>query len=940
MVEVLKERKNQVGRSGDGAGDIACSRPSAAGSVSQRACVFCGSRVVLYPIADAVHLVHGPVGCAAYTWDIRGSISSGPQLHRNSFSTDLQEQEVIRGGEKKLYSCLIELINRYKPKAAFVYSTCIIGVIGDDVEAVCRKVAAESGVTVIPVHSEGFKGTKKDGYSAACDALIKLIGTGDIKGLPGFGINLLGEFNLAGETWIIRKYLERMGVSVVAAITGDGRVDDIRRAHGAKLNVVQCSGSMTPLAKRMEAEYGIPFIRVSYFGIEDMSAALYDIADFFGDVGISTRTRVLVKEEITRLLPTLAEFRKRLEGRRAAVYVGGAFKAFSLVRALRSLGMRTAVVGSQTGNTEDYRQLKEICDAGTIIVDDSNPLELSSFIRETDVDLFIGGVKERPIAYKLGIGFCDHNHERKIPLAGFEGMFNFAREVHATVTSPVWNAIRGKETICVPLPGVKSSEYLKNLEKKRPEIPDDWKNPLHNAADGTPETPTENSNHTARNSCKLCAPLGACLAFRGIERGMPFLHGSQGCATYIRRYVISHFREPFDIASSSLAEADTIFGGMNNFAKGIDNVRMKYEPALIGVATTCLSETIGENVGMLIKGYLAAHDGEKLPALVNVSTPSYKDTHAEGFHSAVRAAVDALATEPPATIKNENLLILPGIVSPSDLRQLREIAVSCGARPTLLPDYSETLDAPLADGCVPLSKGGTSIEAIRHASESASVIQLGPGAASRKSASDILEERHGSRVFRIGWPLGLRATDEFVKSIESVTGSSAAAGLMAERGRLLDAMVDGHKYTFGLRAAVYGEEDLVVAVCGFLAEIGVRPVLCATGSKSGRFAGWLENTAAGISVGAEIIEGADFANIAEAALKSRPDIMIGHSKGYSTARELGIPLIRIGFPVHDRFGAGRNLILGYRGAMDLFDRIVNAVLEKRQEDSKTGYSYL
>jgi nitrogenase molybdenum-iron protein NifN len=421
---------------------------------------------------------------------------------------------------------------------------------------------------------------------------------------------------------------------------------------------------------------------------------------------------------------------------------------------------------------------------------------------------------------------------------------------------------------------------------------------------------------------------------------MPFLHGSQGCATYIRRYVISHFREPFDIASSSLAEADTIFGGMQNFGKGIENVRLKYDPALIGVATTCLSETIGENVGMLIKGYLAAHYGETLPALVTVSTPSYKDTHAEGFHAAVRAMVDTLATEPPSMIKGEHLLILPGIVSPADLRHLREMAILCGAKPTLLPDYSETLDAPLADGCAPLSRGGTPIEAIRRASEFAAAIQLGPGAASRRSASDVLRERHGSRVFRIGWPLGLRATDEYVKSIESVTGKSAAAELKDERGRLLDAMADGHKYTFGLKAAVYGEEDLVVAICGFLAEIGVRPVLCATGSKSGRFAEWLENASPGISAETRIIEGADFANIAEEARKAGPDIMIGHSKGSSTARELGIPLIRTGFPIHDRFGAPRSLILGYRGAMELFDRIVNAVLEKRQSVSSIAYSYM
>lgn len=446
----LAARAAQIGRGGADAPGIACERPSVAGSVSQRACVFCGSRVVLYPIADAIHLVHGPIGCAVYTWDIRGALSSGPQLHRNSFCTDLQEQDVIRGGEKKLAAFLRELIAAHQPKAAFVYSTCIAGLIGDDVGAVCRAAAADTGIPVIPVMAEGFKGTKKDGYRAACDALATLIGTGDTTGLPATSINILGEFNLAGETWLLRRYFERMGVTVAATMTGDGRVDDIRRAHGAALNLVQCSGSMTHLARLMRERHGIPFKRVSFFGIEDAAAALYAAADHFGDAAILERTRALVREETARLLPALRAYRAALTGKRAAIYVGGAFKAFSLVRALRHLGMQTALVGSQTGNPDDYRDLQAICDEGTVVVDDTNPIELATFVRERGVDLLIGGVKERPIAYKLGIGFCDHNHERKVGLAGFEGMLNFAREVHATVCSPIWRFAPGRARARAP----------------------------------------------------------------------------------------------------------------------------------------------------------------------------------------------------------------------------------------------------------------------------------------------------------------------------------------------------------------------------------------------------------------------------------------------------------------------------------------------------------
>ncbi len=438
---IFTERARQIHRKGEAPFVLECDKDSLAGAVSQRACVFCGSRVVLYPIADALHLVHGPIGCAAYTWDIRGALSSGPELHRLSFSTDLQETDVIFGGEEKLYRALTELIDRHRPAAAFVYSTCIVGIIGDDLEAVCKRVEQEKGLPVIPVQSEGFKGNKRAGYNAACQAMFRLVGSGDTTGISPHSVNILGDFNLAGEIWIIRDYFQKMGIEVVANITGDGRVGDIARAHGAALNVVQCSGATMDLATMMQEKYGTPVIRVSYFGVEDMAESLYAVARFFGDPEMLARTRELVREELAVLYPQLEQFRQVLRGKKAAIYVGGAFKAFSLIKAFRLLDMDTVLVGSQTGTAEDYRELEEICDAGTIIVDDSNPLELSTFLQEKDVDIFVGGVKERPIAYKLGVGFCDHNHERKEALEGFVGMLNFAREVYNTVMSPVWRFV-------------------------------------------------------------------------------------------------------------------------------------------------------------------------------------------------------------------------------------------------------------------------------------------------------------------------------------------------------------------------------------------------------------------------------------------------------------------------------------------------------------------
>jgi len=446
--KVLDERLTQIARVKKGETiAMACNKSSAAGSVSQRACTFCGSRVVLYPIADALHLVHGPVGCAAYTWDIRGALSSGPELHRISCSTDLREKDVVFGGERQLEASLRGLIGTYSPKAAFVYATCVVGVIGDDVQAICSKMEKETGIPVIAVMAEGCKGTKRDGYSVATRALLELIGTGDTAGISKLSINLMGDFNVAGESWIIKEYFARMGVEVVSVLTGDGRVDEIRRAHGAALNVVQCAGSMTPLAKAMQEKYGTPFIRVSFFGIEDTAKALYEVAEQLGDAKVMEATRELVGKEIAAVLPVLKEFKKDLQGKRAGLYVGGAFKAFSLVRALRQLGVTVAMAGTQTGSQEEYDELQAVCEEDTVVLDDTNVLELANYMVEQDVDVFIGGVKERPIAYKLGLGFCDHNHERKIPLAGFEGAVSFAREIHATATSPIWGLMPRKHRV-------------------------------------------------------------------------------------------------------------------------------------------------------------------------------------------------------------------------------------------------------------------------------------------------------------------------------------------------------------------------------------------------------------------------------------------------------------------------------------------------------------
>jgi nitrogenase molybdenum-cofactor synthesis protein NifE len=238
-LEILPSRTASIAEAGKAGGPLRCGKTSVAGSVSQRACVFCGSRVVLYPIADALHIVHGPIGCAAYTWDIRGAQSSGPQLFRQQLLHRSPGTGCDLRGEKKLERALLELIAKHKPKAAFVYGTCIVGLIGDDVAAVCKRVSEATGLSVLPVASEGFKGTKKDGYKAACEALHRLIGTGDTTGISPLSINLMGDFNIAGESWVIREYFERMGIQVVATITA--MVGSTRSAAATVRSSISCN---------------------------------------------------------------------------------------------------------------------------------------------------------------------------------------------------------------------------------------------------------------------------------------------------------------------------------------------------------------------------------------------------------------------------------------------------------------------------------------------------------------------------------------------------------------------------------------------------------------------------------------------------------------------------------------------------------------------------
>lgn len=308
------------------------------------------------------------------------------------------------------------------------------------------------------------------------------------------------------------------------------------------------------------------------------------------------------------------------------------------------------------------------------------------------------------------------------------------------------------------------------------------------------------------NACKLCTPLGASLVFKGVRGAVPLMHGSQGCATYIRRYLISHFREPVDIASSNFSEDTAIFGGGDNLKQAITNVVRQYKPELVGISTTCLSETIGDDVGMILKEFQAQQPGSCLPEIIHVATPSYKGTHVDGFHDAVASLIQSLASSTGGN--NGYINILPGMVSPADMRHIKEILEDFDTGCHMLPDYSETLDGMPWKTYKKIPEGGIGVEEIKAMGGARATIDMSRTCSEKQSGAQILKARCNIPFYRTGLPLGIKACDEFFNTLSELTGQPVPRKYVLERGRLLDAYIDAHKYLSGKRAVVYAEEEI------------------------------------------------------------------------------------------------------------------------------------
>ncbi len=432
------------------------------------------------------------------------------------------------------------------------------------------------------------------------------------------------------------------------------------------------------------------------------------------------------------------------------------------------------------------------------------------------------------------------------------------------------------------------------------------------------------------NPCNMCMPMGGILPFKGIEQAMVIIHGSQGCSTYMRRHIAEHFNEPIDVASSSMNEKETVYGGENNLKKGLDNLIKVYNPGLIGVLTTCLAETIGEDIERITYKYLQ-EKGLDLP-IVTVPTPGYGGTHTEGYFLAVKRIIEKLA-QPAARHSRINIFV-PNL-SPADIREIKRILQLMGAEYTLCPDFSDTLDRPFIKPYKKVPDGGTRIEDIVAMPGAPATIQIGVAVDDRSSAGKYLADKFGVPLYQVPIPVGIENTDTFINLLQQLTGRDIPESLVMERGRLLDCMIDSHKYNFQGRSVIYGEPDQVYANTRTCMENGIYPVVVATGSKNDKLAVLFGELFDQCPHQVKFLNQTDFAEIRAESAKLGANIAIGHSDGrYLTERE-GIPLVRTGFPIHDRVGGQRLLSVGYTGTTMFLDRITNTLLENKYRNYRS-----
>jgi len=896
-------------------------KKSEPGEGTERSCAYDGARVVLMPITDVIHLVHGPIGCAGNSWDNRGARSSDSQLYRRGFTTEMLENDVIFGGEKKLYKAILDLAGRYKDqaKAIFVYATCVTAMTGDDVEAVCTAASEKAAIPIIPVNTPGFIGDKNIGNRLAGEIMFKyVIGTTEPPFLGEYPINLIGEYNIAGDLWGMLPLFDRLGIQVLSCFSGDAKFEELRYAHRAKLNIIICSKSLTNLAKKMQKTYGMPYLEESFYGMTDTAKALRDIARELDNIVNGLEKRVmqdrverLIEEEEGKCRAAIAPYRARLEGKTAVLFTGGV-KTWSMVNSLTELGVEVLAAGTQNSTLEDFYRMKGLMHKDAQIIEDTSTAGLLAVMREKMPDLIVAGGKTKFLALKTKTPFMDINHGRSHPYAGYEGMVTFSRQLDMTVNNPIW------ETLNAPAPWEKDDEQLAaGLAASA------GHGEAFLAEDISASRVKVSTKAATVNPQKNSPALGATMAYLGIDNMLGLLHGAQGCSTFIRLQLSRHYKESIALNATAMSEDSAIFGGWDNLKKGIGRVIEKFSPRVVGVMTTGLTETMGDDVSSAIKQFREENPEHDSVPIIWASTPDYCGSLQEGYAAAVESIVSSLA-EGDAMVPGQ-VNLLPGAhLTPADVEELKELVESFGLTVLTIPDISNAMDGHIDDVVSPLSTGGIPVEDIRKAGRSVATLYVGDSLA---KAGLRLKEKFGIPAYGFTSLTGLAETDRFVEVLSAISGRPIPDRHRRWRSRLMDAMVDSH-YQFGTKkVALALESDNLKTLTRFLAGMGceIQAALSAT-----RTRGLDGLPCRNVFVG-------DLEDLETAAMGA--DLIVANSNGRQAAGKLKIGAhLRAGLPVFDRLGAHQKVWVGYRGTLNLVFETANLFQANAREAQKLAHN--
>ncbi|MFQ3626395.1 MAG: bifunctional nitrogenase iron-molybdenum cofactor biosynthesis protein NifEN [Cyanobacteriota bacterium] len=908
MTELLTQPGCEHNHKKNGKGHNKVCQQQAKPGAAQGGCAFDGASIALVPITDVAHLVHGPIACAGNSWGGRGSLSSGRMLYKMGFTTDLSENDIIFGGEKKLYKAIQDVQERYKPAAVFVYSTCVTALIGDDLEAVCKTATENFGLPVVPIQSPGFVGSKNLGNRLAGEALLEyVIGTAEPEYTTPYDINLIGEYNIAGELWGVLPLFEKVGIRVLSKITGDARYREVAYAHRAKLNVMICSKALINLAHKMQERYGIPYIEESFYGVADMNHCLRAIAAKIGDEAMQARVEAVIAEETAKLNEQLAPYRERLQGKRVVLYTGGV-KSWSIISAAQDLGIKVVATSSKKSTEEDKARIKTLLGQDGIMLEKGGAAELLKVIEKTNADMLIAGGRNQYTALKARIPFLHINQERHNPYSGYSGLLEMAKELDESLHSPVWAEVRRQA------PWERSDDGIGGWEDGEAERPSCTIPPSHH-----PTKIIARRKAVAVNPLKQSQPLGAALAFLGIQGAMPLFHGSQGCTAFAKVLLVNHFQEAIPLATTAMSEVSTVLGGDDNVHGGLLTVIQNSQPELVGLFTTGLTETRGDDMQGILRDFHQANPGVTVP-IVFASTPDYKGSLEDGFARAVESLVETMPEAGEVNPKQVTLLASAAF-GPGDVAELKEIVEDFGLIPIVVPDLSTSLDGHLDDADhYTTPTGGTTIADLKAVGCSAVTLALG---GSMAGAAKILGDRFGTPAQTFAQLTGLSAVDQFLYTLSQISGQPIPDRYLRQRRQVQDAMLDTHFFFGHKKVAIALEPDLLHNIAWWLHSTGAEIQAAITAAPSPL----LKN------LPIDQVYIGDFEDLED--LGGSADLWITNSKARPIARRLGIPLYLHGFPMLEHLGNGHRCTVGYRGTLNLLFAIGNIFLEadeKRTHD--------